>query len=1048
MDRSIHIRRKEFDKTSLNYADLYSEAIKYVQKLSGEDWTDYNQHDPGVTILEQLCYAITDVGYRTLLPVNDLLIKQPEGKISPGINAFKKPSKILSTHPVTQHDFRKLLIDRFSEIQNIWVITDADESSVDKCRGLNRIEILPKLNFQISLGQQQTAPGDRFLSNIRKFLLRNRNLGEDFSEVLVLEKMDIDLHTQIHINRPKDADQIIADVFLTLFEFFYKPVRHYSFDEMREAGYEVEEIFDGPRLKKGFIRNQDLGKKVETINTDLLQHIILKVPGVQKCQVFHIENEKLGTDTSMDLIEGHFFNICKDEKFDNLYNHLKVFFNNQEVETLNRDRITNIIYETWSKKYRQYPIGKIQDEFFNEKLNGTYRDPKTYYSIQNHFPFIYGIGREGLTANEPPERHAKAKQLKAYLLFFEKHLANQLCQLGSINEFFNAEYDSKDQTTFYNQRIDSITGIDELIPKDDEAKLYEDELQKHRKIFFERKNNIYDHLLARFGEFLSIIPWRSKRRLNIIDSDEQYQEELLKSKSDLIQNLEKIRINKGESFLLGSEHSDLRNFRTISGLEHILTLKTGIGLRAHHNQSLVQEIKTGSFRKRKKEKVFRDLKDFRRRYKSVDEIELFPGDLEQFEGSRMPKMVFGPIGLKSLYLRVLNKDNYKISVKQDSQDPTKVIFQKEPRKWVRLFRCDSEKAAVYHIDKLIAYFRDLNVKSEGFYIVDHILLNPFLEEASCGFCFYDELGRPLVSTIEDRCWVNNAKEREKRLKNLYKTIFIEGYLVPDGENWIVRNREGSNIGAMVEVNGRWQIKDNNNNIRGYFVPGQGVWQIEDPQEHLIATYHDYSSEEANDAQENTSKLTTTIEDIFYQLRPVFRLIHDPKQEYTEHKLIEVERFRLMGVREQSKGVYRPRKLVFQRRISSDKMNSLLDKSDPENDNDREYLNFDESGNAVIDEDFFNLRCTVLIPDWPARFQDERFKEYFVNLLHERTPVHMGCNVLSLDQKQMKEFESVYHPWEEVKRKADKLLEATGDLSSRSLNVYNKIIKFQRLQGDG
>ena len=37
-------------------------GIEEIQKLSGKIWTDFNLHDPGVTILEQLCYALTDLG--------------------------------------------------------------------------------------------------------------------------------------------------------------------------------------------------------------------------------------------------------------------------------------------------------------------------------------------------------------------------------------------------------------------------------------------------------------------------------------------------------------------------------------------------------------------------------------------------------------------------------------------------------------------------------------------------------------------------------------------------------------------------------------------------------------------------------------------------------------------------------------------------------------------------------------------------------------------------------------------------------------------------
>ncbi|WBY09532.1 hypothetical protein PIB19_09655 [Sphingomonas sp. 7/4-4] len=51
---------------------LKSEAIGLLQQLCAH-WTDYNAHDPGVTLVELLSYALTDLGYRATLPVADLL---------------------------------------------------------------------------------------------------------------------------------------------------------------------------------------------------------------------------------------------------------------------------------------------------------------------------------------------------------------------------------------------------------------------------------------------------------------------------------------------------------------------------------------------------------------------------------------------------------------------------------------------------------------------------------------------------------------------------------------------------------------------------------------------------------------------------------------------------------------------------------------------------------------------------------------------------------------------------------------------------------------
>ncbi|MFV0267271.1 MAG: hypothetical protein ACK5HT_14770, partial [Draconibacterium sp.] len=41
-----------------DYAFLRQKGQEYIEQLSGKVWTDYNEHDPGISIMEVLCYAI------------------------------------------------------------------------------------------------------------------------------------------------------------------------------------------------------------------------------------------------------------------------------------------------------------------------------------------------------------------------------------------------------------------------------------------------------------------------------------------------------------------------------------------------------------------------------------------------------------------------------------------------------------------------------------------------------------------------------------------------------------------------------------------------------------------------------------------------------------------------------------------------------------------------------------------------------------------------------------------------------------------------------
>lgn len=105
---------------SQDYFYLRRLGMKYIEELGSNFWTDYNIHDPGVTLLEALCYAITDLGYRTSYSVADL-IATPEGEpFEPHKQALFTPRTILTVNPWTVDDYRKALID-LDGIKNAWL---------------------------------------------------------------------------------------------------------------------------------------------------------------------------------------------------------------------------------------------------------------------------------------------------------------------------------------------------------------------------------------------------------------------------------------------------------------------------------------------------------------------------------------------------------------------------------------------------------------------------------------------------------------------------------------------------------------------------------------------------------------------------------------------------------------------------------------------------------------------------------------------------------------------------------------------------------------
>nr|MCU0389397.1 hypothetical protein [Chitinophagaceae bacterium] len=127
MAKSITIQKNPTLGDSSNYEFLRRKGMEYIEKLGSRLWTDYNVHDPGITMLEALAYALTDLGFRTSLDIKDLLaLPAPEKADANGQfpadkrQAFYSARNILTVNPWTVDDFRKLLIN-IDGIKNGWL---------------------------------------------------------------------------------------------------------------------------------------------------------------------------------------------------------------------------------------------------------------------------------------------------------------------------------------------------------------------------------------------------------------------------------------------------------------------------------------------------------------------------------------------------------------------------------------------------------------------------------------------------------------------------------------------------------------------------------------------------------------------------------------------------------------------------------------------------------------------------------------------------------------------------------------------------------------
>lgn len=141
METALTIPKNPVYPPSMDYALLRREGIRHIERMGSAIWTDYNAHDPGITILEVLCYALTDLGYRTNLSASDLFAANPG---EPGRRPYYTAAEILPCEPVTARDLRKILID-LPGIHNAWIAARREP------------EVLIKLTASLKPGESEIS---------------------------------------------------------------------------------------------------------------------------------------------------------------------------------------------------------------------------------------------------------------------------------------------------------------------------------------------------------------------------------------------------------------------------------------------------------------------------------------------------------------------------------------------------------------------------------------------------------------------------------------------------------------------------------------------------------------------------------------------------------------------------------------------------------------------------------------------------------------------------------------------------------------------------
>lgn len=462
--------------TAQDYAALFALGLDLCERLTQDSWTDYNEHDPGVTILEQLCYALTDLGLRNRQSMPVLLAPAP-GTTAP-FDTLVSGERILTSAPWTIADYRRLLYDRVVHLRNAWLVPPSEMQAPVQAAAPDGLYEVRLESFHEDFGDEDER--NAIVAAVSAQMRAQRNVGEDLARVVLLEAHALTVYGTIEVGIHADAEDVLAEVLFRLQHVLVPAPEVQLPGALLQAGVPPDEVFRGPRLGVGVIDARNLADYKRCVKLEEVIDIMLAVPDVRRVSGVRLEGEGLNARGDMLALRENEVPRLKPSIFappTGPYT-IAVQLEGGIAQTIDAASVyrgieARIAALTDEQNYTELQTRTLD---YGRPARAAYIDLAQYTSIQHQFPMTYGIGRDGVPALPrwrvdssdaygnadalaPPvtldrrRREALAQQLKGYLLLFEQLLANHLEQLANAWQLFALDLSPAAARSYFSQPL-------------------------------------------------------------------------------------------------------------------------------------------------------------------------------------------------------------------------------------------------------------------------------------------------------------------------------------------------------------------------------------------------------------------------------------------------------------------------------------------------------------------------------------------------------------------------------------------------------------------
>ena len=495
----------------LDFSGLLRESLTVIQGLGGQQWANLNASDPGYTILEQLCYALTELGYRAGLPVPTLLAAGNANTLPLSAHGLYSAPDLFPSAALSIADQRRMLLDRCTEIANVWfeLVTPGRDANSARTpsrstSGLYRLVVLPNdaNQWYASSGQPSAVSDPLIIKSVQSCYASTRNLCEDVDCIDVLKPHSLVIESLRLLLEPQaDPDQVLANVLYQAGLFLNPEPKRQSLQKRLASLPVGESLLAGVLPSKGFIADDQLAARPHQLDLARLGQLISAIDGVIELEDIGFSPGSIPCDSgpsdAIAIPEGFYFRLSL-----SLESRLStvVLLQTSGQVAYNPARVTRLLASLW-RLHRQTYGTRAEAEMLYDLPAATGGDLASYTSLLQQFPAAYQLNGSDSNAAESSTAIAKRRQLKAYLMIFDQFMADALAQLGCLPQLFSLR--SAGGQTWHARSLATVTGCDAslLIANYDKAC---ESLRQRQDGGLPRQSAILNFLLSLSGQSLTV----------------------------------------------------------------------------------------------------------------------------------------------------------------------------------------------------------------------------------------------------------------------------------------------------------------------------------------------------------------------------------------------------------------------------------------------------------------------------------------------------------------------------------------------------------------